>query len=76
MKDAFVNVPLMEEINSQPAGFKDEGKKEFGHHLRKALYGLRQASKECHDLLHDFLVNMGCEESVDDPTLYLVVTGD
>lgn len=72
VKNAFINAPLQEEIYvCQPEGFVVTGKEEHVYVLRKALYGLRQASREWSLFLHNFLVQFGFEQSMADPTLYV-----
>lgn len=72
VKNAFVNATLTETIYvSQPDGFVKLGKEDWVYVLRKALYGLRQASREWHLTLHKFLSAYGFEQSKADPTLYV-----
>jgi hypothetical protein len=43
--------------------------------LRKSLYGLKQASKNWHDLLHSVLISVGLVQSVFDQCLYMLFDG-
>jgi len=73
VKNAFVNAPLEEEIYiDQPAGFIKKHKEDYVYRLHKALYGLRQASREWNRYLDRFLKNIGCVPSEADPTLYVL----
>jgi hypothetical protein len=46
VKTAFLNGDLEEKVNiKQPKGFFMEGKEHMGCHLKKSIYGLKQASR-------------------------------
>ena len=46
VKTAFLNEDLYENVYmAQPKGFIVEGKERMGCHLRKSIYGLKQASR-------------------------------
>jgi len=47
VKIAFLNGDLYENVYmAQPKGFVMEGKECMGCHLRKSIYGLKQASRQ------------------------------
>jgi hypothetical protein len=47
VKTAFLNGDLLENVyKSQPKGFDIKGKEHKGCHLRKSIYGLKQASRQ------------------------------
>ena len=41
-------------------------------HLKKSLYGLRQAPREWNKMLHEFLLAQKLQQSVNDPCLYFI----
>nr|GEU91362.1 retrovirus-related Pol polyprotein from transposon TNT 1-94 [Tanacetum cinerariifolium] len=60
VKTAFLNGPLKEEVYvAQPDGFVDPDHPEKVYHIRKALYGLNQASRAWYDELSTFLKSKG-----------------
>lgn len=70
VKNVFVNATLSEEIYvEQPEGFVQRGKENHVYRLKKALYGLRQSSREWNMCHHNFLLSNNCEVSAADPTL-------
>lgn len=73
IKNAFVNAPLQEEIYvQQPEGFELSSYEGYVYRLNKALYGLRQASREWYAFLDRFLTRLGCTKSDADQNLYLL----
>ena len=47
MKTAFINGNLYEDVYmAQPKSFVVEGQENFGCHLKKSIYGLKQASRQ------------------------------
>lgn len=75
VKKAFVNASLEEEINiAQPSGFVVKGEENHVYRLRKALYGLRQASRKWNKILENFLRHMGYEQCEPDLTLHFLRT--
>ncbi|GJV81483.1 retrovirus-related pol polyprotein from transposon TNT 1-94 [Tanacetum coccineum] len=71
VKTAFLNGPLKEEVYvSQPEGFIDF---EFPNHvfrLKKALYGLKQEPRAWYDKFSSFLIELGFNKGIIDPTLF------
>ncbi|GJU02874.1 retrovirus-related pol polyprotein from transposon TNT 1-94 [Tanacetum coccineum] len=60
VKTAFLNGPLKEEFYvAQPDGFVDLDQPEKVYHLRRTLYGLKQASRAWYDELSNFLMSKG-----------------
>nr|GEZ39039.1 uncharacterized mitochondrial protein AtMg00810-like [Tanacetum cinerariifolium] len=60
VKTAFLNGPLKEEVYvAQPDGFVDPDHPEKVYRLRKALYGLKKASRAWYDKLSKFLTSKG-----------------
>jgi hypothetical protein len=47
VKTTFLNGDLLENVYmAQPKGFAVKGKEHMGCHLRKCIYGLKQASRQ------------------------------
>ncbi|GJV40997.1 retrovirus-related pol polyprotein from transposon TNT 1-94 [Tanacetum coccineum] len=60
VKTAFLNGPLKEEVYvAQPDGFVDPDHPKKVYHLRKALYGWKQAPRAWYDELSNFLMSKG-----------------
>ena len=71
IKTAFLNGEIEEDIFlQQPPGFK-EGPGNHACHLRRALYGLRQAPRQWHARLKEELEVCGFCESAADPGLFI-----
>lgn len=69
VRSAFLNGGLQEEIfMRQPAGF--EKGKHLVCKLNKAIYGLKQASRNWNQRFHDFIVKLGYKRSEHDFCLY------
>lgn len=72
MKSAFLNGFLEEEIYiDQPQGFVVSGKEQMVYRLKKALYGLKQAPRAWYARIDSYLVSLGFNRSVNEPTLYV-----
>lgn len=72
VKTAFLHGELEEDIYmKQPQGY-EEGGPDTVCHLRKALYGLRQAPRAWHARLKKELESLGCVASEADPGLYIL----
>jgi hypothetical protein len=71
VKSAFLNSDLKEEVYvHQPSGFAISDKEGKVLHLRKALYGLRQAPRAWNAKLDSMLRRMGFEQSPYEAAVY------
>ncbi|GKF25686.1 retrovirus-related pol polyprotein from transposon TNT 1-94, partial [Tanacetum coccineum] len=71
VKMDFLNVDLKEEIYvSQPEGFVDQDNPSHVYKLKKAIYGLKQATRAWYDMLSSFLISQHFSKSAVDPTLF------
>jgi hypothetical protein len=71
VKSAFLNGDLIEEVYvSQPPGFVISGKEGKVMHLKKALYGLRQAPRAWNVKLDSTLLSLGFTRSPSDHAVY------
>nr|GFC71056.1 Gag-Pol polyprotein [Tanacetum cinerariifolium] len=76
VKTAFLYGPLKEEVYvNQPDEFVDPYHLEKVYHLKKALYGIKQAPRVWYDELSNFLVSKGFSKGFSkgsiDPTLFI-----
>ena len=72
VKSAFLNGTLNEEIYiEQPEGFEEDITANKVYLLEKALYGLKQAPRAWYSKLDEYLLSMGFERSMNEPTLYV-----
>jgi transposase InsO family protein len=72
VKTAFLNGDLEEDIYmAQPPGY-EEGGPDIACHLKKALYGLRQAPRAWHTKLKQELELLGFVASNADPSLFIL----
>ncbi|KAG8479014.1 hypothetical protein CXB51_028903 [Gossypium anomalum] len=72
VKSAFLNGFLEEEIYvEQPEGFKVPHKEDVVYRLKKALYGLKQAPRAWYSRIDSYLIGLGFERSLSEPTLYI-----
>lgn len=70
-KTAFLNGKLRETIYmKQPPGYENENKPNMVCHLRKSLYGLKQAARSWNDEINEILINIGFHQSKADACLY------
>ncbi|GJX54670.1 retrovirus-related pol polyprotein from transposon TNT 1-94 [Tanacetum coccineum] len=77
VKTAFLNGPLKEEVFvSQPNGFVDPDFSNHVYRLKKAMYGLKQASRAWYDKLSSFLIEHHFTKGIVDPTLFTRRHGD
>jgi len=71
VKSAFLNGDLKEEVYvRQPPGFAVPGEEGKVYHLRKALYGLRQAPRAWNAMLDATLKEMGFQQSAHEAAMY------
>ena len=71
VKTIFLNGDLEENIYmSQPKGFAMEGKERMGCHLKKSIYGLKQASRQWYLKFDQTIRNFGFKENVEDNCVY------
>lgn len=76
VKTAFLNGELDEEIYMvQPPGYEQGGSRTVCH-LRKALYGLRQAPRAWHTKLKGELEKLGFKASLADTSLFMKGEGE
>ncbi|GIL87679.1 hypothetical protein Vretifemale_15713, partial [Volvox reticuliferus] len=76
IKTAFLNGVLEEEVfTEQPAGY-EQGGANVACHLRRALYGLRQAPRTWYVRLRSTLEQMGFKPSSADPGLFIKGEGE
>ena len=74
VKTAFLNGKLEEEVYmKQPEGFIKEGQEHLVCKLKKAIYGLKQASRCWNATLHEGLCDIGFTQSTNDPCVYTSV---
>ncbi|GKC67821.1 retrovirus-related pol polyprotein from transposon TNT 1-94 [Tanacetum coccineum] len=77
IKTTFLNGPLKEEVYiNQPDRFVDPHQSDKGYHLKKAVYGLKQAPKTWYDELSNFLASKGFSKGSIDPTLFITKYGE
>ena len=78
VKTAFLHGDLTEEVYmQQPDGFQEKGKEHMVCRLKKAIYGLKQASRSWswYLKLEEFLQNTGFKRSDSDPCFYFRGSG-
>ena len=72
VKSAFLNGILNEEVYvEKPKGFQDPRYPNHVYRLRKAFYGLKQASKAWHERLTSYLLKKGFMRVRVDQTLFI-----
>ncbi|GJT74308.1 retrovirus-related pol polyprotein from transposon TNT 1-94 [Tanacetum coccineum] len=77
VKTTFLNGPLKEEVYiNQLDGFIDPHHHDKVYHLKKELYGLKQALRAWYDELSNFLVSKGSSKGSIDPTLFITKKED
>ncbi|GJS08491.1 retrovirus-related pol polyprotein from transposon TNT 1-94 [Tanacetum coccineum] len=77
VKTTFLNGPLKEEVYiNQLDGFIDPHHHDKVYHLKKELYGLKQALRAWYDKLSNFLVSKGSSKGSIDPTLFITKKED
>jgi len=71
VKTTFQNRDLEENIYmAQPKGFVVEGKERMGCHLKKSIYGLKQASRQWYLKFDSTIRKFGFQENVEDNYIY------
>ena len=72
VQTAFLNGESNEKIYMlQPQGFTKQGTEHMVCKLNKSLYGLKQSPRCWNNVLHDFLISLGCKCSDADPRVYV-----
>ena len=71
VKTAFLNGELVENVfMAQPKGFVVSGKEHMGCHLRRSIYGLKQASRQWYIKFDQTIRKFGFEENKEDNCIY------
>ena len=72
VKTTFLNGNLEEEIYmDQPEGWTVKGKEDHVCLLKKAIYGLKQASHQCNAKIHQSLLDLGFTWTYSDAGVYV-----
>jgi hypothetical protein len=72
VKTTFLNMDLLENVYiTQPKGFAVKGKEHIGCHLKKSIYGLKQASKQWYLKFDETIRNIGFKENEEDNCIYV-----
>nr|GEV81051.1 hypothetical protein [Tanacetum cinerariifolium] len=76
VKTAFLNGNLTDDVFMvQPEGFKNAKYPKRACKLKKAIYGLKQASRSCHLGFHEKVTQFGFSRSEDESCIYVKVSG-
>jgi hypothetical protein len=71
VKTTFLNGYLLENIYmAQPKGFSMKGKEHMGCHMRKPIYGLKQASRQRYLKFDETIRSIGFKENEEDNCIY------
>ena len=71
VKTTFLNGELIENVYmAQPKGFVIEGKEKMGCHLKKSIYGLKQASRQWYLKFDETIRKFGFKENQEDNCIY------
>jgi hypothetical protein len=71
VKTSFLNGDLYENVYmAQPKSFVVEGKENFGCHLTKSIYGLKQASRQCYLKFDEIIRKVEFNENEEDNCIY------
>ncbi|WVZ56227.1 hypothetical protein U9M48_006795 [Paspalum notatum var. saurae] len=71
VKTAFLNGVLNENVfMAQPKGFVMKGKENLGCHLKKSIYGLKQASRQWYLKFDETIRKFGFKENDEDNCIY------
>jgi hypothetical protein len=72
IKTAFMNGDLLENVYmAQPKGFAVKGKEHIGCHMRKSIYGLKQASRQWYLKFDETIRSFGFKENEEDNCIYV-----
>jgi hypothetical protein len=72
VKTIFLNGDLSENVYmAQPKGFVVKGKEHMGCHLRKFIYGLKQASRQWYRKFNETIRSFGFKENKEDNCIYV-----
>ena len=74
LRSAYLHAPLKCDVYvCQPLGFEklDKNGNELVWKLKKPFYGFKQSGKNCHNLLHDFLIELCLVQSNATPFVYI-----
>lgn len=76
VNNAFLQGTLTDQVYvTQPPGFVDPDRSHHVCRLRIALYGLKQAPRAWYQELRNFLLQMGCINSVADTSVFVYIHG-
>jgi len=71
VKTTFLHGDLEENVYmAQPKGFVVEGKEQMGCHLKKSIYGLKQASRQWYLKFDKIIRSFGFKQNVEDNCVY------
>jgi hypothetical protein len=71
VKTTFLNRDLDENVYmAQPKGFVMKGKERMACHLKKSIYGLKQASRQCYLKFDGIIRKFRFKENVEDNCIY------
>jgi hypothetical protein len=71
VKTTFLNGDLLENVYmAQPKGFAVKGKEHMGCHLRKFIYGLKQASRQWYLKFNETIRSFAFKENEEDNCIY------
>jgi hypothetical protein len=71
VKTTFLNGDMLENVYmAQPKGFAIKGKEHIACHLKKSIYGLKQASRQWYLKFDDTIRNFGFKENEEDNFIY------
>jgi hypothetical protein len=71
VKMAFLNGDLLKNVYmAQPNSFAIKGKEHMGYHLRKSIYGLKQASREWYLKFDETIRSFDFKENEEDNCIY------
>jgi hypothetical protein len=74
VKSTILNGCLEEEVYvRQPLGYEIDKQRDKVYKLRKALYGMKKASKIWYSRIDEYLISVGFSRSQSEPTLYTKV---